>query len=126
LPQNSGVRYEGFVPRERVPQFLAGHDVYVLPSYSEGFAISLIEAMAAGLPIITSTNTGAPDTILEGREGFVIPAGDVDALVDRLRWFAANREKIPAMSTAAKQKAREFSWERYGERYEAMLHELGS
>ncbi len=126
LPQNSGVRYEGFVPRERVPQFLAGHDVYVLPSYSEGFAISLIEAMAAGLPIITSTNTGAPDTILEGREGFVIPAGDVDALVDRLRWFAANREKIPAMSTEAKQKAREFSWERYGERYEAMLHELGS
>ncbi len=124
LPQTDSVRHAGFVPRKDVPQFLAGKDVYVLPSYSEGFAISLIEAMAAGLPIITSTNTGAPDTIEEGREGFVIPAGDLDALIERLRWFAANREKIPAMSAAAKKKSEELSWERYGEKYEAMLHEL--
>lgn len=124
LLQAGNVRYAGFVPRSNVPHFLAEHDVYVLPSYSEGFAISIIEAMAAGLPIISSTNTGAPDIVTSGRDGFVIPVGDVDPLVDRLRWFSDNRDKIDAMSIAAKQKAKEYTWERYGERWEAMLQEL--
>jgi starch synthase len=126
LPQGSGVRYEGFVPRRRVPDFLSQQDVYVLPSFSEGFAISLIEGMAAGLPIIASANAGASEAATEGQEGFIVPTGDVDALVDRLRWFATNREKIPVMSAAATKKSEEFTWERYGERYEAMLHELCS
>jgi starch synthase len=126
LPQNNTVRYAGFVPRSSLPSFLAQNDVNVLPSYSEGFAISLIEAMAAGLPVLATDHTGAPDIVSPGQEGFILPVGDVDALVERLRWFAANREKIPAMSAAAKQKAKEFTWERYGERYEAMLHVLCS
>jgi glycosyltransferase involved in cell wall biosynthesis len=86
----------------------------------------LIEAMAAGLPIMATEHTGAPDVISPGREGFVLPVGDLDALVERLRWFSENRDKIPAMSAAAKKKSQEFTWERYGEKYEAMLHELGS
>jgi glycosyltransferase involved in cell wall biosynthesis len=126
LPQNDTVHYAGFVPRSSLPSFLAQQDVNVLPSYSEGFAISLIEAMAAGLPIMATEHTGAPDIISPGREGFVLPVGDLDALVERLRWFSENRDKIPAMSAAAKKKSQEFTWERYGEKYEAMLHELGS
>ena len=124
LPQDNTVRYAGFVPRSALPSFLAQNDVNVLPSYSEGFAISLIEAMAAGLPIVATDHTGAPDIVSTGRDGFLMPVGDVEALVERLRWFAANREKIPAMSAAAKRKSEEFTWKRYGEKYEAMLHEL--
>lgn len=124
LPQTGNIRYEGPIPRGRVLQFLAEQDVNVLPSYSEGFAISLIEGLVAGLPLIASSNTGAPDFVSEGREGFVIPAGDIDSLVDRLRWFADNRDKLGAMSLAARQKAEEFTWERYGHRYEAMLRGL--
>ncbi len=123
LPQTGNVRYAGFVPRSNVPRFLAEHDVYVLPSYSEGFPISMLEALSAGLPVIT-TEVGA-DAVDGGKNGFVVPLGDVDVLVERLRWFSANRDKIGAMSEAAIAKAQEFTWERYGERWEAMLQELG-
>lgn len=126
LPDDKSVRHAGFIPRSSLPNFLVQQDVNVLPSFSEGFAISLIEAMAAGLPVMATAHTGAPDIVSEGREGFIIPVGEVDALVERLRWFADNRDKLPSMSEAARLKAEEFTWERYGERYEGMLHELCS
>ena len=124
LPLAGNVRYVGFVPRSSVPRFSAEHDVFVLPSYSEGFPIAMLEALGAGLPVIT-TAVGA-DALDEGKNGFVVPIGDVDALVERLRWFSDNRDKIDAMSATAKQKAKEYTWERYGERWEGMLHELCS
>lgn len=125
LPQSKSVRYAGFVPRDILPVFLPQHDVNVLPSYSEGFAISLIESMEAGMPILATCHTGAPDMVTPGKEGFILPVGDLDALVEKLRWFSDNRDRIRAMSAAAKLKSREFTWERYGEVYERMLHELG-
>ena len=122
LPQAGNVRYAGFVPRGNVSRFMAEHDVYVLPSYSEGFPIAMLEALSAGLPVIT-TEVGA-DAVDGGKNGFVVPIGEVDALVERLRWFSNNRDKIGAMSAAARGKAREFTWERYGERWEGLLQEL--
>jgi glycosyltransferase involved in cell wall biosynthesis len=87
-------------------------DVFVFPSYFEGFGLVLTEALACGLPAISSTASIGPD-ILDDTCGRLTAPGNLDELVDALRWFAANRERLPTMSRAARQRAEQLTWERY-------------
>lgn len=97
--------------RER---YCAAH-VFVFPSFFEGLALVLLEAMACGLPAIASDATGAPD-ILDDGCGRIVPAGDADALVEALRWFSENRDRVAAMGVAARALAEQCSWENYRRR----------
>jgi glycosyltransferase involved in cell wall biosynthesis len=87
-------------------------DVFVLPSNFEGLALVTLEAMACGLPVIITTATGAAEIVTE-RSGHVIESGKVDALVASLRWMAQNRDALGEMSSAARARAEEQTWERY-------------
>jgi len=87
-------------------------DVFVFPSFFEGLALVLLEAMACGLPAIASTASGGADVLTEA-SGRVLPVGDLDALVDTLRWFDKNRDRVPAMGLAARKIAEECTWDRY-------------
>jgi starch synthase len=87
-------------------------DVFVFPSFFEGLGLVLLEAIACGLPAIASHATGAPD-VLTGSCGRLVPTGDLDALVETLRWFSVHRESIPAMRLAARARAEMFSWQKY-------------
>ena len=87
-------------------------DVFVFPSFFEGLALVLLEAMACGLPAIASDATGGADVLNEA-SGRVLPVGDLDALVDALRWFDKNRSCIPDMGCAARKRAEAFTWNRY-------------
>jgi starch synthase len=87
-------------------------DVFVFPSFFEGFALVLLEAMACGLPAIASAATGGADVLTEA-SGRVFPVGNLDALVEALRWFDQNRSRLPAMSRAARQQAELCTWGRY-------------
>ena len=62
----------------------AESDVFCLPSYAEGLPISILEAMASGLPIVTTNVNGIPDAVLDGETGFMIEPGDIDDLSKRL------------------------------------------
>jgi glycosyltransferase involved in cell wall biosynthesis len=70
--------------------------VFVFPSFFEGLALVLLEAMACGLPAIASAATGGADVLTEA-SGRLLPVGDLDGLVDALRWFDRNRSRLPAM-----------------------------
>ena len=72
----------------------------------------LVEALACGLPVICSDATAGPDIVTEGC-GRVIPTGNVDALVDSLRWFDVHRDDLPVMSQAARLRAETCTWENY-------------
>jgi glycosyltransferase involved in cell wall biosynthesis len=74
------VDVHAWVDTEERDALLAASDVFVLPSYREGVPMALLEAMAAGLPVITTPVGGIPDVVADGREGFLIKPGDVDAL----------------------------------------------
>ena len=99
-------------------------DVFVFPSLFEGFGLVLLEAMASGLPVITTQNTGGPDLIQEGKEGFIIPAGSVEALRGKIRWMIDNRERAAEIGRKAHARAKEMTWGSYGKNYSLILTEI--
>jgi glycosyltransferase involved in cell wall biosynthesis len=76
------VRMPGFV--EEVPEFLAGLDLYVLPSDSEGIGLAIIEAMAAGLPVVATRVGGVPEAVVDGETGFLVPPRQPKALAQAI------------------------------------------
>ena len=107
-----GVVYVPACSSEALRDHYRRADVFVFPSFFEGFGLVLLEAMACGLPVITSTATAGADMLTEA-SGRVLPAGNLDVLVDTLRWFDENRDRLPAMARAAREQAELCSWERY-------------
>ena len=95
-------------------------DVFVFPSFFEGFGLVLLEAMACGLPAISSEATAGPDVVTENC-GRVVPTGNLEALVESIRWFDKNRDKLPAMSHAARSRVEYCSWENYRGRVAAAV-----
>ena len=87
-------------------------DVFVFPSFSDGFGLVVLEAMACGLPIIASQASVGPEVITPGC-GFVLPAGDVDQLVELLRWFGQHRGEIQFMGKKARLQAARWTWSNY-------------
>lgn len=96
--------------------------VFVFPTISDGFGKAPLEAMATGTPVIVSDRCGIPDIITDGVEGYVIPAGDVGALANRLLRLREDRDKREKMGRAAAETAAEQSWSEYGESVERVVH----
>ncbi|GFP20495.1 hypothetical protein HKBW3S03_01998, partial [Candidatus Hakubella thermalkaliphila] len=91
-------------------------NIFAFPSNQDGFGSVVLEAMACGLPVIVSQNTGAKDCVRDGLEGFVIPTADVDALCDRINYFYKNRDKVEEMGRRAREQALKYDWESYRKR----------
>jgi alpha-maltose-1-phosphate synthase len=108
----SGVTHVPAGSREMLREQYHRADAFVLPSFFEGLALVLLEAMACGLPAIASSASGGADVVNEAC-GHVLPAGDLNALVDTLRWFGEHRDRLPAMGRAARERAEQCTWERY-------------
>ena len=100
----------GTMPHERVLEIMAQHDVFVFPTLFEGLALVVLEAMAQGLPVITTVNSGAAAIIENGKDGFIIPIRDSDAIVARVLELAQDGDRLAGMSDAALRKAEQKSW----------------
>lgn len=107
------VYFRGAVLHDQMPQELKKYDVMIFPSLGEGFGLSIIEAMACGLPVIATNHTGGNDIIEDGSTGFVIPIEDEKAIQEKMMWFINHREKIPQMGLSAMKTAKEMTWESY-------------
>jgi glycosyltransferase involved in cell wall biosynthesis len=106
-----GVTHVPPCSREELLAHYAASDVFVFPSFFEGFALAMLEAMACGLPVIASEV--ADRGVLPENCGQVLPTGDLDALVDALRWFDRNRDRLPEMSRAVRTNVERFTWGNY-------------
>jgi glycosyltransferase involved in cell wall biosynthesis len=113
------VDLRGPVPRPQMAEHYAWADVFLLPSICEGSATVCYEALAAGLPVITTPNAGS--VVRDGLEGFIVPIRDADAIAERLESLARDRELLQEKSRWAAERAKEFTVERYGERLIAAL-----
>jgi glycosyltransferase involved in cell wall biosynthesis len=94
-------------------QYYCAASVLVFPSLVEGFGLVLTEAMACGIPVITTPNTAGPNLITDGVEGFIVPIRDIEALKEKLEWCYKNPDALAEMGKAARKKAETLSWEHY-------------
>lgn len=118
--------YIGPVPHRELYRHLSQGSVFAIPSIEEGLALVQAQAMACGLPVIATVNTGGEDIIREGMDGFIIPIRDVDALKAKIQYLYDHPEERARMGASAKQRvASGFTWHDYGDRivsaYRAML-----
>jgi hypothetical protein len=101
------------LPQEEYFKILESADVLILNTYSDGFGMIMSEAMAKGLVVIGTANSAAPELIEEGVQGFVIEAGNSTALLQRMQWLCEHPQEIPAMKSAAQQRAAQWKWKDY-------------
>lgn len=113
------VRHLGALSHEDLAEVYRSASVFVLPSIEEGMALSVLEALASGLPVIVTPNTGATDIIEHGREGLVIPTGDGSALAQALLQLHDDEPKRRMMGQAAALTAKRWTWDAYGDRVAA-------
>jgi glycosyltransferase involved in cell wall biosynthesis len=99
-------------------------DVLLLPSLVEGRALVQQEAMACGLPVIATRNAGADDLIVDGETGFLVPIRSPAAIAAKLEWCLQNRASLAGMGIAAQGRARQFTWQSYGETVVAAVRDL--
>lgn len=97
-------------------------DIFVLPTYAEAMPISVIEAMASGLPIVTTNVGGIPEIIEDERDGCLVNCGDVTALAERISMLVANPDKRYEMGDHARRRCRqEMDFEKYIQRIDTEL-----
>lgn len=106
----------GRVPRTEVVKQFEWADVLVLPSVSDTFGLVVLEALKAGLPVVATQNTCAPEIIREGVDGFVVPIRESDILRERLEQLMSNPDLLAEMSHNALERVTEFSLAKYSER----------
>jgi glycosyltransferase involved in cell wall biosynthesis len=112
-PPSQGVHFAGMVLQDELKKYLRTADMYVFPTLAEGCAKSAMEAMAAGVPVITTRECGLPARHME--HAYIVPSGDVAALQAAIETLAADEPLRRHIGTAgARLVAESFSWSDYG------------
>lgn len=111
------VTFAGFVPRERMPAVYREADVFVLPSQQEGMSIALLEAMAAGLPVIVTDTGGTAELVTQGENGEIVPWADVPALTRALQGSLNAEGRRRQMGRESRKRAMQFGWPVLAARY---------
>lgn len=121
----SGVHFEGFVQAPELPSLYALADVFVFPTLGDPNGLVVEEAMAAGLPVISTTNAGdIHQRIQEATTGFVVPAFDPGALAEKMLVLAADAGLRSRMARAAAESAAKFSMQQYADDFDQFIEGL--
>lgn len=119
------VQFAGSVSYDRRLSVFQDADIFVLPSRWDGFGMVILEALAAGLPVISTDQVmSARDFVTPGSNGFLGPANDPQFLADRMRWFLDRRECTPLMSQAARRSVVDYRPESGANRLVGFLRQL--
>jgi D-inositol-3-phosphate glycosyltransferase len=105
------VIFLGSRAQDTLPYYYSAAEVCVVPSLYESFGLVALEAMACGTPVIASRVGGLQHTVEDGVTGFLVPAGDPDALAEKLRRVLVDSELRERLGANARQKARAYTWQ---------------
>ena len=119
--QNLEARVHVATGRNDVADLQSLADVFVMPSLREGLPMALLEAMVAGKAIVASATGGIPEAIADGREGILVPPGNLDALARGLSSLLTDPRRRHALGVAARERARnEFTVQTMADRYQGL------
>lgn len=117
LSVRDNVNFVGFVEHQHMPSQYARADLFVLPSRRESFGLVLAEAMACGLPVVSTTTGAIPEVIDDGVTGLLVPPEDPHALADAINSLVSDPEQRRAMGIAGRQRVEKyFTWDKVAER----------
>ena len=106
------VVFTGFVPPAQIPQYMIAADVFVLPSVTEGFPNVLLEAMAAGLPLVSTDVCGLPEIVEDGENGLLVPPEDPQGLAEAISRLLDDEDLRKRMGKNARKRAEShFGWD---------------
>lgn len=117
----AGIKTPGYV---NTFEYLLECDVFVFPSWMEGSAKAVYEAMAVGLPVVVTRQAGS--IVRDGVDGFVIEAGDTDALKDRMTWFLDHPEDLARMGANARDRVAVHPWAKYARNVAEIYQKIDS
>jgi glycosyltransferase involved in cell wall biosynthesis len=118
------IEYAGWVSGEGKIKLLNECDVYILPSYNEGLPISILEAMSYGKAIISTNVGGIPEIVKDGKNGYLITAGDIEALEKSVNHFLENNEMIQSFGAFSEQMIKDFLPDNVASQLETMYREI--
>ena len=121
------VFYEGFQPPERLPEYFGKSDVFVLPSRHDGWGVVINQALATGLPIITSNAVGAGlDLVENGVNGMRIAANDLNGLYRSMKALSSSREVVRLWGERSRERARDLTPEAGAEKWARVFEEISA
>lgn len=113
---NPNIIFQKHVNQKKLRSFYNNSNLFVTSSLEEGLAVVQIQAMACGLPLICTPNSGGEELIEEGKNGFVCPIRDKDYLKNKIIYFYNNREELKIFGKNSNYKAKNyFSWDKYSQ-----------
>jgi alpha-maltose-1-phosphate synthase len=130
LPAHALAEYAGTyehlppLPRSELARHYAAAGAFVFPSAADGFGLVLNEALAAGLPVVASSHTGAPGFITPGRQGLIYPHGADDRLGAALEQIVSDPRRTAAMGREALDLARHWTWRDYRAAFQGLVGQL--
>lgn len=110
-----------FVAREDIAAIYAGHDIFVFPSLVEGMPLTLLEAMATGMPVVTTNTCGMADVVEDERNGLLVPAADAGRLAESIERLCYSAELRKRLGLAGQETMRRYTWERVTEKLETIF-----
>lgn len=105
------VEFKGSLSREKVLEEYRKASVFFLPSESEGFPLTLLEAMSCGLPCVASSVGDAPKIIENGKNGFTVSPGNVSKFIEKIQLVMKNRSLLKQMTENNIAKSKNYSWD---------------
>jgi len=121
-------QYKGYfkhvcsVPYSELPMHYQGADIFVFPSLHEGSALVTYEALASGLPVITTHNSGS--IVRDGEDGFIVPIRDVEALMKKIHLLHQDKDLREIMGSKARQHALDFTWRAHRQKLSVLINEI--
>ncbi len=117
----SRIRVTSFVRRYDMPELYAEHDIFLFPSLVEGMPLTLLEAMATGMPVVTTNSSGMADVVEDEVNGLLVPAADTASLVEATGRLCGSAELREKLGLAGQETMRRYTWEKIAQRLEKVL-----
>lgn len=124
LGVEDSVHFHGYLPNQKTLAKMAESRFFVMPSVNEGFGIVYLEAMASGCVTIGTEKEGIADLIVSGKNGFLVPPDDPNAIVRTIEWCLAHPEESASIAEKGRQDAQALTWEKNAIQYTQLFNSL--